>query len=71
MASLATKTSAMFPGTVTSSPRPIDRTMLWAGRTTVCAVAVLAGTMASGAMARLAISAVAVRRRFMILPLGL
>ena len=69
MASLATKMSAMLPGTVTSWPRPIDSTIDCDGLTTDWATAGPAGTAASGASAQAAISTVLVRRLFIVLPL--
>src|SRR5690606_17710222 len=59
----------MLPGTVTSWPRPIDRTMSCAGLITDWAVAGPAGAAASGASAHAAISAVFLRRLFIFLPL--
>ena len=49
-------TSARFPGTETSWPRPIDRTMSVEGRITDWAVAGLAGPKASGSTAQAAVS---------------
>src|SRR5688572_11482236 len=67
--SLATKMSAMLPGTVTSWPLPIDRTMSCAGLTTDWAMAGPVDAVASGARAHAAISADFRRRLFIVLPL--
>src|SRR5690606_7706567 len=63
--------SAIVPGTVTSWPRPIDRTMSCAGLATTWACAWPAGTAASGASAQAAASADFKRRLFIVLPLDL
>ena len=59
----------VLPGTVTSWPRPIDRTMSCEGLTTDWAMAWSVGAAASGARAHAAISADFRRRLFIVLPL--
>src|SRR5688572_20437551 len=71
MDSLATKTSAMLPGTVTSCPRPIDSAISCDGLVTACASAGPAGAAASGASAHAALSTVFITRLFIVLPLTL
>ena len=66
---MATNTSDIVPGTLISSPRPIDRLMSRLGAMVSWAFAGRAGSPASGAAANPASSSVAVKRRFIFWPL--